>query len=218
MGLALEWTFTNIFIMGSLVIKNAMSTIGSCHRSSHGKHWFENYSWVYIWTCETRIWGPRARSHLHSVGPRPSHASTVCSSCPHLFENFSPMGSNVATPSHLSHEAPLACEGTPSIDLGIMKVVSAWVFANLSGYCHIGSQHGKIPTQMRAWRLGSEGGVGGAAPILMKMWSSLERYEVIGPAPTWELLPIGNQCDNTRSLKPLSSFGMWIEPHQSTWE
>ena len=29
------------------------------------------------------------------------------------------------------------------------------------------------------------------------------------PAPMWEHCPVGDQCDNTRSLKPLSFFGMW---------
>ena len=29
------------------------------------------------------------------------------------------------------------------------------------------------------------------------------------PASVWELFPVGNQCDNTRSLKLLSSFDMW---------
>ena len=28
-------------------------------------------------------------------------------------------------------------------------------------------------------------------------------------AHVWELFPVGNQCDNTLSLKSLSSFGMW---------
>ena len=29
------------------------------------------------------------------------------------------------------------------------------------------------------------------------------------PAPAWELFPVENQRDNTRSLKSLSFFGMW---------
>ena len=42
----------------------------------------------------------------------------------------------------------------------------------MTAYCHIGSQYGRVPTQVRAGRLGSEGGVGGAGPNQMKMWSS----------------------------------------------
>ena len=36
-------------------------------------------------------------------------------------------------------------------------------------YCHIGTQHGRVPTHVRAGRLGNEGGVGGAGPKQMKM-------------------------------------------------
>ena len=44
-----------------------------------------------------------ARSHLHSVGPHPSHASfTARSSCLHLRGNSSPLGTNVTISSHLS--------------------------------------------------------------------------------------------------------------------
>ena len=46
---------------------------------------------------------PWARSHLHSVEPRPSHVSfTAQSSCPHLRGNSSSLGTNVTIPSHLS--------------------------------------------------------------------------------------------------------------------
>jgi hypothetical protein len=89
---------------------------------------------------------PWARSHLHSVGFRPSHASfTARSSRPHLHENSSLLGTNVTIPGHLSHWAPLACEGTTSINLGIMKVMSAWIFVTLTKYCHIGSQRERVP-------------------------------------------------------------------------
>jgi hypothetical protein len=47
---------------------------------------------------------PWATSHLHSVGPRPSHASfTAPTSCPHLHGNSSSLGTNVIIPGHLSH-------------------------------------------------------------------------------------------------------------------
>ena len=40
-------------------------------------------------------------------------------------------------------------------------------------YCHIGSQRGRVPTQVWAGRPGSEGSMGGAGSSRMKMWSSL---------------------------------------------
>ena len=43
-------------------------------------------------------------------------------------------------------------------------------------YCHIGSQHGRVPTQVRAWRPRSEGNVGGTWPSQMKVWSSPGRF------------------------------------------
>ena len=36
--------------------------------------------------------------------------------------------------------------------------------AQVTGYYHIGSQQGRVPTRVRAGRLGSEGGVRGAGP------------------------------------------------------
>ena len=56
-----------------------------------------------------------------------------------------------------------------------MKVMSTWIFVILTGYCHIGSQHGRVPMQVLAGRPGNEGGVGGAGRSRMKMWSSLGR-------------------------------------------
>ena len=115
---------------------------------------------------------PRARSHLHSARPRPSHASfTAQSFCPHLSGNSSWLGTNVTIPGHLSCQAPLACEGTPSINLRIMKVMSTWIFVILTGYYHIGSQRG-VPMHVQVGRRSSEGGLGGARTNRMKMWSS----------------------------------------------
>ena len=58
---------------------------------------------------------------------------------------------------------------TPSINLGIMTVMSTWIFVVLIGYCHIGSQRGGVPTQVQAGRLGNEGGVGGTGPNQTQM-------------------------------------------------
>ena len=48
--------------------------------------------------------GPQAKSHLHSVGPHPSHPSFAArSSCLHLHGNSSSLRINVTIPNHLSH-------------------------------------------------------------------------------------------------------------------
>ena len=51
--------------------------------------------------------------------------------------------------------------------------MSTWTFVIITGYCHIDSQHGRVPTQVWARTLGSEGGVGRVGPNRMKMWSSM---------------------------------------------
>ena len=110
------------------------------------------------------------RLHIHSVGPRPSHTSfTAWFSCLRLRGNSSSLGTNVTIPGHLSHQVPLACEETPSIDLGIMKLMSTWIFIILIKYRHIGSQRRWVPTQFWTRRPCSEGGVGGVGPNRMKM-------------------------------------------------
>ena len=116
---------------------------------------------------------PRARSHLHLARPHPSHASFIArSSCPHLHGNSSSLGTNVTIPGHLSQEAPLACERTPSINLGIMKMMSTSIFVILTSYCHIGFQQGGVPMQVQARSVNNKEGVGGARPNWMKMWCS----------------------------------------------
>ena len=65
---------------------------------------------------------------------------------------------------HLSHQAPLACEEASLINLGIMKAMSTWIFIILTGYCHINSQRGGVPTYVWAGRPSNEGGVGGGEP------------------------------------------------------
>ena len=42
----------------------------------------------------------------------------------------------------------------------------------MNGYCHIGSQRERVPTQMQVGRPGSEGGVGGARPSWTQLWFS----------------------------------------------
>ena len=106
------------------------------------------------------------------LGPAP-HAFTVWFSCLHMHGNSSLLETNVTILSHLSHWAPWVCEGTPSINSGILKVISTRIFVMLTGYCHIGSQRGRVSTHVRARKMGIEEGVGGAGSGWMKMWSSL---------------------------------------------
>ena len=53
-----------------------------------------------------------------------------------------------------------------------MKVTSIEYLYILTGYCHIGSQQGRVPMLLRTCRPDTEEGVGGARPNRMKMWSS----------------------------------------------
>ena len=95
-----------------------------------------------IYLC---LW-PWARSHLHSVGPCPSHASfTARSSCPYMHGNSSLLGTNVTIHDHLSHSAPLACEGIPSIDFGIMKMMSTLIFVIWPGVVTLVSNEEEFP-------------------------------------------------------------------------
>ena len=52
------------------------------------------------------------------------------------------------------------------------------LMASVNGYCHIDSQRGRVPMQVRAGRPGSEGCLGGAGPNWMKMWSSMGPIQV----------------------------------------
>jgi hypothetical protein len=123
---------------------------------------------------------------FHRVHPAPSHITSSfiwamplprLLHCPVFipapaWKHFSPLQTNVTIPCHLSHYTP--CEKTPSTNLGIVKVMSAWVFVILTRYSHIGYQRGRVPMQVRAGRPGSERGVGGVRPSRMKMWSNPE--------------------------------------------
>ena len=61
-----------------------------------------------------------------------------------------------------ARETPLASKGTPSINLGIMKVMSTWTSLIFTEYCHIGSQRRGVPAQVRARRPHNEGDMGDA--------------------------------------------------------
>lgn len=107
---------------------------------------------------------PQAKSHMCSARPCPSHTPfTVWSFCPHLRRNSFPSGTNVTISGHISHWASLACEGTPSMYMGILKVMSTWIFVNLTGYCHIWfpmreSPHVDVGRMTKQWRRRRRGG------------------------------------------------------------
>jgi hypothetical protein len=106
---------------------------------------------------------PRARSHRHLVRPCPSHASFIArSSCPHLRGNSSSLGTNVTIPGqHYKYSSYITfiIARVPSNAKG------AW-WLQWPGITTL------VPTQVRAGRPNSEGGVGGMGPNRMKMWSS----------------------------------------------
>ena len=138
----------------------------------------------------------RARPRLRLAGLRFSHASfTVRSSYLHkrgklgILPCWGPMWQYSVT------KAIKLCwhvEGTPSINMKIMTMVSTWIFVILIGYSHIGSQQGGGPTHVQAWRLDNKGSMGGTRPNRMKIWSSLGHI--------WMGTCIGNfqsQCMNS---------------------
>jgi hypothetical protein len=55
-------------------------------------------------------------------------------------------------PNHLSHEATMACERTPSIDINL----NIW-----NGIVRVVPNKGRVPMHVWAGKPGSEGGVGG---------------------------------------------------------
>ena len=120
--------------------------------------------------------------------------------------NSSPLGTNVTIPGHLSHSCPLTCEGTPSINLGIMKVISTWISIILTWYYHIGSQRRGVPTQVRVGRPDSEGKVGGAGPNWMKMWSSPGRKTMAS---------VGSSSMPSGSCAYLLSISYLVQPSRS---
>ena len=125
--------------------------------------YFSNTTGSYVTNCRFSL---ITGAHLSS------HASFIAqSSCSHLRGNASPLGTDVTIHGHLSHWAPLASEGPPSINRGITKVTLTWIFVILTGYCHIGSQWGRVPTHMNwtvkeAWE-----GRGGAHANEDVIWS-----------------------------------------------
>ena len=100
---------------------------------------------------------PGARSHLHSAGS-PHHASfTAWSSYPPLHGNSSSLGTNVIMPSqsykhssgHHFHYSQVNWWGSFTCQRSLM--------AKVTTCCHIGSQWGRVPMQVRAMKEAWEG-------------------------------------------------------------
>jgi hypothetical protein len=122
------------------------------------------------WRCVRFQW---ARSHLHSAGPRPSHASFIArSSCPHMHGNSSSLGTDVTILSQNYKYSSWHYFQCSQVNWWSSLTYQRSLVAYVTVHCHIGSQQGKYPIQVRTRRPESEGGVGGAGPNQVKMWSS----------------------------------------------
>ena len=104
---------------------------------------------------------PKARSHIRSAGASPPTPLSLPSLPACTRVGTLPCWEPIVTIPN--HQAPSAREGAPSFNSGIMKVMSTSIFVILTGYCHIGSQRGRVPTQVWVEWLDSEGSVGGGA-------------------------------------------------------
>ena len=107
------------------------------------------------------------------LGPPLPHLLHCPIFLPTLAWNPSSLGIYVTIPGHLSHLVPLVCERTPSINFGIMKVMSTWLFVILTRYYHISSQRGGVSHACAGRRTGHEGGVGLVRPSRTHMWFSM---------------------------------------------
>ena len=124
---------------------------------------------------EPKTQTPQARSHLRSVGPRPSHASfTPRSSCMHLHGNSSSLATNVTIPCqnytysswHHFHYSQVNWWSFLHMPKELNRlsdhVLSYWFPTGKSSHAGAG----------RKTKYSSEGGMGGVRPDYLKMWSS----------------------------------------------
>ena len=111
---SVEWLIKLAMQFGLFKHVSSWCTVSDPHLTAHhlnisvwlGKvrEYLPHIDLVLIHIC-TKVCGcPQARSHLHLVGPRPSHASfTAQSSCPHLRGNSSPLETILTMLGHFSH-------------------------------------------------------------------------------------------------------------------
>ena len=106
--------YSNCIIIGQIPIASVEGHIikkgilGDERRCYHSNWWpLSNFYFLVYSNMWYPVITPWARSHLHSAGPHPSHASfTTRSSCPHPCGNQcdnTRWGPNVTIPNHLSH-------------------------------------------------------------------------------------------------------------------
>jgi hypothetical protein len=103
--------------------------------------------------------------------------SISCSSCRKLDHIFIRLGLAPPTPPSLLRRPVRTCMGTlprwePMWQYPFSSTCQRSLMAWVTEYCHIGSQRGRVPMQMRVGRPDSDGDVGGAGPSRMKIWSS----------------------------------------------
>jgi hypothetical protein len=93
-------------------------------------------------------WRPGLTDTCVHLCPIPSHTSfTARSSCMHMRGIFSHVGNQCDNVRSLKLLNSYGMWLTPSINLEIMKVMSAWIFVTLTRYCHIGSQRERVPNK-----------------------------------------------------------------------
>ena len=110
------------------------------------------------------------------------------------------LGTNVTITGHLSRKMAMIWWRQ---DKTLTSFV-AWNVANDMGYLVVANHEHRHPLRLDhvfIW-------FGPAPPMPLSL-------SVLPPGTCMEILPIGNQCDNTWSFKTLSSFGLWKTWHYS---
>ena len=112
---------------------------------------------------------PRARLHLHFVGPvlptPPSLHGCPVRTCMGTLSCWEPMWQYPIKITNIQVDIA-------QVDWWSSFTCQRSLMAYVTGYFHIGSQRGRVPTQVRAGSPHSERAMGGAGPNRMKMWSS----------------------------------------------
>ena len=102
---------------------------------------------------------------IYLVGACHSYVSfTARSFYPHLHGNSTSLGTNVTVLGQNYKYSGWHRFHYFQINEWSSFTCQRSLVAYVTGYCHIGSQRGRVPTLVRTGRPGSEGGVGGAEP------------------------------------------------------
>ena len=132
---------------------------------------------IEYWKTRLTSMCPRLNHIFVKLGPAPPTPSSLSNlpvrTCVGTLSCWEPMWQYPITwaikrHGHLSHWTLLAYEGTPSIYLGIINMMSTWISIILTEYCHIG----RVPRQVQARRSCNERGMGRAGPIRFSLGPS----------------------------------------------